>query len=128
MNKIEAIKKAIRNVQLNGIVHVQAKEEMEQMYCVDNAHNLDRLSEEAIKKHDWKGEVVSRAKLIQRMNLIKGRFFRLERHAFAPEMNCVHFKNGAKIPTPQIKDVLLAQIHIAKKYDLEKLRTLTNIK
>ena len=119
--KLKLVIEKINGLKLRSAIHGKAKTDAIKMYS-ENETELEKLTIEQIQNHDWKGEIVSRGKLIQRMNYLTDRFHSLERHAFAPELNTMHFRNGKVIKTPQITEVEIAKVWICRKYDLNEIK------
>jgi len=44
--------------------------------------------------YDFQSEMLRGEKRLKRVENIESAVVKLERHAYAPEMNCLHFKNG----------------------------------
>jgi hypothetical protein len=124
--KLQFISKSISSVPGNAKHILKAKKERLQYYN-ENIERLINVSEEQLKNHNFTNEVLNASQMILKRNLLPKllkKVYRLERHAYAPEMNKLHFKNNEFVKVPQrktIEDALTCVINTMSLDHLIKL-------
>lgn len=99
------------------------KSKMIQFYTVDSITQLEQLNQEHVKNHNYKLELKNKCNTLAKVDLIEKMVTKLERHTYAPEMNCLHFKSGKTFKTPQ-KDTLESAVsYMAFKCDKKTIET-----
>jgi hypothetical protein len=119
--KINSIKENTRFIKL-------AKDKRLEYYT-ENASKVLKLEIEIIEKHNFKAEILEAAIKIERMyyfekykyKLISG----LERHAYAPELNKIYFRNNTiQISVPKCNTIDDAIKYIVINQNLEQIKTI----
>jgi hypothetical protein len=77
-----------------GKYQVESLEAMKKRYFIDKASQLDSVPQSKVLGYDFQYEMELGEKRLKRIENIKNEVVKLERHAYAPEMNCLHFENG----------------------------------
>lgn len=97
----------------------------------NRAQNLDNVSSEALKAHDFKAELISTSIRKQKEGYIDDildRVFRLEVHTYAPELNKAQFigKEGTfvEVRIPSKTTIEDATAYIIKTMGLDELQNL----
>lgn len=120
-NKINAVKQNTRFMQLAKAKRIE--------YYTENASKVLTLEIEAIENHDFKAEILEAAINIEKMyyfekykyKLISG----LERHAYAPELNKIHFRgNAIEVKVPKCNTIDDAIKYIISNQNLEQIKTI----
>lgn len=91
---MKLIEDLINSTKVSGKFVEEAKQKLIEHYCVTNKSRLVDVPEDKIKAHDFKWEIKTGAMRLKKQQELKKIVTKLERHAYAPEMNCLHFKSG----------------------------------
>jgi hypothetical protein len=116
MDKVKKIAEMIRAVKVSGRFVNESKNALIEFYCVQQKDKLDKLDIDKIITHNFKDEVATGALRLRKKAEIKKKVSKLERHAYAPELNKLHFKSGKTFPVrgiTELEDALTyASIHM----------------
>jgi hypothetical protein len=120
-NKIKSIKENTRFIQIAKSKRLE--------YYKENLNKVNALSLETIENHNFKLEVFEAAIKIEKLyyfekykyKLISG----LERHAYAPELNKIHFRgDSVEVKTPNCTSIDDAIKYIIINQSLEQIKTI----
>jgi hypothetical protein len=119
MNKaIQIATEKINALKTKNKYELKAKLQMIDYYLMDNVEALGKTDVEKVKAHKWRSEMLTKASRLKKFDLLKAQVVKLERHAYAPEMNCIHFKSGRTFSTPQKTEfdeaLLYASYHLSE--------------
>ena len=114
MNKTNTLLIKINSVNLSG----SFSEETRERYLIEIANNSDKV--EALKAFDYQSmlytmrtQMLTTQKTFRRRARLEKKVERLERHAYAPEMNTLHFKDGSSKRAPQCTTIAAAVARLA---------------
>lgn len=99
MTKFETVLKRIDEVPVNNSFEEKAKEKVIQVYKKQIAL-VDKVEWATIKSFSFKNQIKFEAKILKQIDQLTKVTVKLERHLYAPELNCLHFKNGTTYKTP----------------------------
>lgn len=123
--KMQLVEDLINKVNLKGKYIKEAKE-----YKIDSykkfKDKLNSVSIEQINNHNFKLEVKNKAHNLTKIAKIKEIVVKLERHAYAPEMNCLHFKSGRIYKVGYKTDLNKAIEYAANYMDLKDIKEYAN--
>lgn len=116
---MKLVEDLINNTKVSGKFVTEAKQKLIEHYCVTNKARLAELPVEKIKAHDFQWEIKTGALRLKKQQELRKIVTKLERHAYAPEMNCLHFKSGktfrVKGQTELDDAILYASIHMDER-------------
>jgi hypothetical protein len=84
----------IEAIEADGKYQEESKLKMIEYYTVENLKRLNDLDQSTIEKHDFVKDMLTGASRLIRVERLNDIVVKLETHAYAPEMNCLHFKSG----------------------------------
>jgi len=117
MSKIESTVKGLINaVNYKGEFAKESKDKLLEFYLVTNKTRLNSLDLNKVKDHDFKSEIMTGAMRLGKQRDLRKIVTKLERHAYAPELNQLHFKNGKtlKVKADNMDDAILyASIYLS---------------
>jgi hypothetical protein len=123
MDKLNYIIKEIESLKPFNIYVKKAIKERKEFY-ISLSDKLEVVQIENIKKYNFKAEVLTRAEALEKQKYIS-KFLdiivKLEVHAYAPEMNILHFKKHY-IRVPQAKTIAEAIAQIINNNSLNSLK------
>ena len=96
MKNLELVKEKINNVNAEYIPKkyvALAKRELIAFY-VDNSEKVESMDYAKIEAYDFSSNVRQKARELNVYAKLEGKVVGLERHAYAPELNKLHFVNG----------------------------------
>ena len=114
MTNTEIIEERLNSVDPKNKWEEKAVEFWKQFYLKDHAEEVKELPKSKVVGFLARFVVISKAIEFEKQDIIRNKTVKLERHAYAPEMNCLHFENGSKYSTPQMKDIESAVKYVAK--------------
>ena len=101
----EILESRLNALKPNGKFQAQSLEAMKKMYFIDKADKLKGISRSKLVGHDFQYEMELGEKRLKRIEKIKSGVVKLERHTYAPELNCLHFKNGKTFKVNRLTDI-----------------------
>jgi hypothetical protein len=119
--KINAIKQNTRFVKLAKAKRLE--------YYTENASNVEDLSPRAIEEYNFLAEILETALNIEKLDYFKKHKYKLisglERHAYAPELNKIYFRNNTiEIAVPKCNTIDDAIKYIVLKQNLEQIKSI----
>ncbi|MEN8123335.1 MAG: hypothetical protein ABFS35_23560 [Bacteroidota bacterium] len=114
----------IEAVKLSGKWNVLAKNDLIERYTKNE--RVGELSFKQIDEHNFYAEISNKATLMEKEHKIRSHTKGLERHAYAPEMNRLHFLNGKTASTPQQKEIESAVKYLAHSLGRDRINKLLN--
>lgn len=103
----------------------KAKNERIQRYT-EQRDMLEIVSDEKIQNWNFAAEVLNLAFLLERQDYwfkrIADKIVKLERHAYAPELNTLHFKNGKQAKVSNCTTIGQASTKLINGMSIEQLR------
>jgi hypothetical protein len=119
--KISSIKETNRFIKLAKAKRLE--------YYTENASKVEDLSPRAVEEYDFKTEIFYTALNIEKLDYFKKHKYKLisglERHAYAPELNKIYFRNNTiEIAVPKCDTIDDAIKYIALKQNLEQIKTI----
>jgi hypothetical protein len=84
----------IEAIEADGKYQEESKLKMIEYYTVENLKRLNDLDQSTIEKHDFVKDMLTGASRLIRVERLNDIVVKPETHAYAPEMNCLHFKSG----------------------------------
>lgn len=119
--KIELIKKAILSTKIKK--HKKFEQEAKDMliiyYTETNKHKLKDISVDNILEHNFKSEIETGSLRLEKKKKLQSMVIKLEKHAYAPELNKLHFKSGKTFGVKGLdtmEDALIyASIHLSNQ-------------
>ncbi len=121
MNKLHLVEDKINAVEYKHRLTKKTKKALLNTYF-NRREDIQKLSLEVIEKHDFEAEVKRYVHNLEKVEIINKNVVKLERHAYAPEMNCLHFKSGLQLKVSQETELNSAIVHCAKMYTLETIQ------
>ncbi len=122
MEKLEYIIKELNNIKAFNKYMLKAIKDRKEFYT-NNCEKLESISFEKIEKHSFLSEVLQQTENLEKIKfsskLLK-KVVKIETHAYAPELNLLHFKNH-HIKTPQAKTIAEAITQIINNNSLTSL-------
>lgn len=116
---LEIVQSRLEDLKPSGKYQVEALEQLKQRYLIDKAKDIAKVSTSKLVGHDFQYEMLLGEKRLKRIENIKSGVVKLERHAYAPEMNCLHFKNGKTFRVNRLTDmdeaVLFAAVSLSEE-------------
>ena len=116
MDKVKKVTEMIRAVKASGKFVEESKDALIEHYSVKNRDKLEKLELDKILNHNFKDEVSTGALRLRKLSVLRKKVTKLERHAYAPELNKLHFKSGKTFfvkGITEMEDALLyASIHM----------------
>lgn len=119
--KINSIKENTRFIKLAKSKRLE--------YYLDHASLVNDLSPRAIEEYNFKAEILQTAYNIEKLDYFKKHKYKLisglERHAYAPELNKIYFRNNTvEIAVPKCNTIDDAIKYIALKQNLEQIKSI----
>jgi hypothetical protein len=105
MTKAEQITKKINECDVAGKFMPIAKAQLVAVYTEVHLNILNKTPQYKIDEYDPTQELLSKAERLRKADLIERLVVGIERHAYAPEMNKMHFKSGRTHATPRVDNV-----------------------
>jgi hypothetical protein len=120
-NKINAITQNARFIKIAKAKRLK--------YYTENASKVLSLENETIEKHDFKAEILEAALKIEKMYYFEKHKYKLisglERHAYAPELNKIYFRNNSiEIAVPKCNTIDDMIKYIVINQNLEQIKTI----
>lgn len=120
-NKINAIKENSRFIQLAKGKRIE--------YYSEHEAELEGLPLDKVDKHDFRAEIFEAASNIEKkyyFEKYKYKFITgLERHAYAPELNTIYFRNNTiEVKVPRCNTIADAVSYIIRNQNLEQIKTI----
>ena len=91
---LEIVQSRLEGLKANGKYQTEALEQLKQRYLIDKAQDVMKVPTSKLIGYDFQYEMELGAKRLKRIEIIKSGVVKLERHAYAPELNCLHFVTG----------------------------------
>jgi len=126
-SNIELIEKKINSIAGTDSFIKKAKIQRLQYYK-DNLSKVEQMHVDRINNYNFKVEIVNHAHNLRKLALlpkIQKQIIKLERHAYAPEMNTLHFTKNRTFKVPQITTIEMALKILISDLGIEQLKTLT---
>jgi hypothetical protein len=119
--KINSIKENTRFIKLAKSKRLE--------YYLEHASLVNDLSPKAIEKYNFKAEILETALNIEKLDYFKKHKYKLisglERHAYAPELNKIYFRNNTiEIAVPKCGTIDDAIKYIVLKQNLEQIKSI----
>lgn len=115
----DIIERRLEALTPNGKYQEESLNQMKQRYFVDKAADLEFIPTAKVIGYDFQYEMELGEKRLKRIENIESAVVKLERHAYAPEMNCLHFKNGKTFRVNRLTEldesIMFAAISLSEK-------------
>lgn len=116
INKVHGTAKHIKKAKLNRVDFYTA-----------NFSQLESISEEQLKKHDFTGETLNLSHKFLKSSLLPKllkNVVKLENHNFAPELNLLHFKGSVIVRTPNKRTITDALHYCIETMNFDQIKEL----
>jgi len=126
-SNIELIENRINSIAGTDKFIKKAKIQRLQFYK-DNLSKVNQMHVEKINDYNFKNEIINHAYNLRKLALlpkIQKQLIKLERHAYAPEMNKIHFTKNRFVKAPQITTIEGALNLLIATMNFEQLQELT---
>lgn len=124
-DEIQIVTDAINSVKGKRKLIAESKRKLIEYYTVTNIKKLETISIEKLEKYCFRQEVMTGAMRLQKIIDLKKIIVRLETHKFAPELNCLHFKNGQTFKVKGLTNLDEAILYAAIHLDSSDITSLT---
>jgi hypothetical protein len=119
--KINAIKQNTRFIKLAKAKRIE--------YYSDHVSELEGLHVDTIEKHNFLAEILEAALNIEKLYYFEKNKYKLisglERHAYAPELNKIYFRNNTiEIKVPKCNTIEEAVKYIVTNQNLDQIKTI----
>ena len=105
LTNTEIIESRLSKLEPNGKYQEQALEAMKQRYFVEKVNELETIPRTMLIGYDFQYEMLLGEKRLKRIENIESGVVKLETHAYAPELNCLHFKNGKTLKVNRLTEM-----------------------
>jgi len=128
MENLQLIQTKISSIKENTrFVKLAKAERLE--YYTENSNKLENLPVGKIEKYDFKSEIFYTALNLEKIDYFKKHKYKLisglERHAYAPELNKIYFRNNKiEIAVPTCNTIEEAVKYIVKNQNLEQIKSI----
>ena len=126
MNRIETIKKELKVNISNVYKFKETKKEVLDFY-LSNIDKINSLKQSTFDNYSFLSEVLQKCERKEKRSFtdkIYKKVIKLERHAYAPEMNKLHFKKDIFIKVPKCTNIESAVLHCIKTLSINQLKNL----
>ena len=127
VQKLELIKKSINSANVFDTFGKKAKKQKIEYYS-NRINDLNSLSIEQIKKHNFNTEIINFAYELKKLNLVDKKLYKniigIEVHKYAPELNKVLFNNNIEIKCNNVTNLDSAIKYIVQNLSLEQIENL----
>ena len=128
MTNKQEVEFKIGKVKLKGALKKYEKDVKDKLlhsYTIEKAKELEALERSTIIDFDFERLIILSAERLQKIAVLDTMVISLERHKYAPEMNCLHFKSGKTYRVKGHTDITEAKLYaaISMSYaDIEKYK------
>lgn len=126
MTRLEQIQKEIDSIQHMNVYAIKSTSEEVLKFYKQNEQRLNELPQNKFDKWSAISEVLGKCELKEKLSKVKSillRVIRLERHAYAPEMNKLHFSH-TMVNIPQMTSIEDAVKHVVRSMSIDQLQSL----
>ena len=128
MKNLQLVQTKINLIKPNtGFIKLAKRKRLE--YYLEHASLVNDLSPKAIEEYNFEAEILETAFNIEKLDYFKKHKYKLisglELHAYAPELNKIHFRNSTiEIAVPKCETIDDAIKYIVVKQNLEQIKSI----